>query len=269
MTPVTTEDPLPTLLAVADAITGLVERTPLAERRRVAGGHREQFAIDVTANDLAVRLLTQQGFGVLSEESGRHLWESPIRVVLDPIDGSTNCIRGLPNYGPSLCAVDEAGPVAAVVTNIPAGTTYTARRGNGSTKNGATLTPVVADRLEIVGTGDPNEALEPGVWTRLSGASAHDLCLVAEGVLDGYVDIHNTQSIWDYIGALLILTESGAVVQERAGRALFAFDAVADRQLIAAPSPDLFDQLVRALENSTGGPTPPAGPVKRLRQAFR
>lgn len=247
----TSVDVLSSILAVADAITALVDATPLPDRRRRAGGHREQYAIDVVADNLAVRALLAAGFGVLSEESGRHGWERPVRVVLDPIDGSINCIRGLPAFGPSLCAVDDQGPLAAVVVNIPSRTTYTAQRGRGATKNGEAISRVCGTELAIVGTGDPREALEPLVWTRLSGASAHDLCLVAEGALDGYADFRNTQSIWDYLGALLIVRESGGVVRERTGRDLLDFDAEADRQLLAAPTPHLFDQLVDAIDTSS------------------
>lgn len=246
-------DVLESLSGASDAIAALIEGTPAADRDRCVDPSIDQFAVDLAADALGVRLLLEAGFGVLSEESGRHRWDAPIRVVLDPIDGSTNCARGLPAYGPSLCAVDADGPLAAVVTNIPLRTTYAARRGHGATKNGVPLTPTRRDRLRVVVTGDPIAELEPAVWTRLSGASAHDLCLVAEGAVDGYADVRNTQSVWDYLGALLVLDECGGVASERDGRELLDFDAVADRRLLAAPSAELLEELERALTPARPG----------------
>lgn len=247
----TDEDVLGVLLSVAAALSSLVERTPIADRARCIDQRVDQFAIDIAADALAVRMLLDAGFGVLSEESGRHDWDAVVRVVVDPIDGSTNCARGLPSYGPSLCAVDGRGPVAAVVMNVPLGTTYAARRGWGATKNGVALSPTQRDRIGVVITGDPVHELEPAVWTRVSGASAHDLCLVAEGAVDGYVDVRNTQSVWDYLGALLVLTESGGVVRERDGRELLDFDAIANRRLLAAPNAKLLDELALAVSAAT------------------
>jgi fructose-1,6-bisphosphatase/inositol monophosphatase family enzyme len=257
---VTDEEVLAVLHEVAGEVCGLVEATPVHERAQPVDDGVDQFSIDLAADALAVRLLTAAGFGVLSEESGRHRWNAGIRVVVDPIDGSTNCARGLPSYGPSLCAVDGDGLVAAVVRNIPAATSYAARRGSGATKNGAPLLPPRRDHLRVVATGDPVDCLEPETWTRLSGASAHDLCLVADGTVDGYVDVRNTQSIWDYAGALLVLLECGAVVRERAGRELLDFDALADRRLVAAST----GQLVDLLDRLPLGP-----PVTRPRRAAR
>lgn len=239
----TDEEVLAVLQEVAGEVCGLVEATPVPERAQLIDNRVDQFSIDLAADALAVGLLTAAGLGVLSEESGRHLWNASIRVVVDPIDGSTNCARGLPSYGPSLCAVDGDGLVAAVVRNIPAGSNYAARRGAGATRNGAPLLPPRRERLRVVATGDPVDGLEPETWTRLSGASAHDLCLVADGTVDGYVDVRNTQSIWDYAGALLVLLECGAVVRERAGHELLDLDAVRNRRLVAASTVELVDSL--------------------------
>lgn len=212
-----------------------------------ADGHDDQFQVDVAADRTVREVLMPHGLGVLSEESGRHPGEVPILVVVDPIDGSTNCSRQISHYGPSLCAIDESGPLASVVHNIHTSTTYCAERGGGATRNGSPIEPAVRKSIDLLMTGDPCRELDGHAWTRVSGASAHDLCLVADGSIDGYVDHHNSQSVWDYLGAALVVWECGGAVRERGGSELVDLDARADRRLIAATSPlqlDLLDRLV-------------------------
>jgi myo-inositol-1(or 4)-monophosphatase len=231
------------LNAAADAVRDAVEALPIAIRRRRAAGHPDQFELDIAA-DRAVRgVLADGGVGILSEESGRSGPRHELVVVVDPVDGSTNCSRGTGFYGPSLCAVDSGGPLAAVVMNLSTNRRYTAVRGMGAAVNGTWIESSNSDDIALIATGDPCPYLErfPSaevrpIYTRLSGASAHDLCLVADGTYDGYVDCVNTQSLWDYLGASLVLTEACGVLRERRGADLTDLSDPGPRQIIAARS---------------------------------
>lgn len=88
------------------------------------------------------------GVGIVSEESGLHEPERDLVVVIDPVDGSTNCSRGIPWYACSLAAVDAEGVVAAMVTNLASGVTYRAVRGEGATRDGEAIANV---GLRVVG----------------------------------------------------------------------------------------------------------------------
>ena len=90
----------------------------------LAGTIPGQYFSDIAADAAAVELLTDRGVGVLSEETGRHHPDRAITVVLDPVDGSTNASRGIPWYAISLCAIDQEGPLAALVVNLANGTTF-------------------------------------------------------------------------------------------------------------------------------------------------
>ncbi len=191
---------------------------------------------------------------MLSEESGFTPSAGSLVVVVDPIDGSTNCSRGVGFFGPSLCAVDAEGPLATVVHNVGTGRRYAAVRDRGATVNGAAMRPSAGDRVGVIAVGDPCRVLErlpePGtlpVSVRVSGSSAHDLCLVAEGVFDAYVDCGNTQSVWDHLGASLVLRECGGIVAERDGEDLLDMAANAKRRLVAATSPEQFIRLTTML----------------------
>jgi myo-inositol-1(or 4)-monophosphatase len=172
--------------AVADAVAAAVAQV---EDRRPLGSRPGQYAIDLVADEAALEVLAAARVGVLSEESGLHRAGSPITAVLDPIDGSTNASRGLPYFATSCCFVDDAGPLAAVVVDQASGARYSAVRGHGSWRDGRRLQASACRELGeaiVAMTGLPRRH---GGWAqfRAFGASALELCAVAEGALDGFL----------------------------------------------------------------------------------
>ena len=214
-----------------------------------SGTKAGQYRSDLAADVAALAVLDAAGVGVLSEESGRHRLDAEVTVVVDPLDGSTNASRGIPWYATSLCAVDGDGPAAAVVVNLVSGERFAARRGGGATRNGVPISPTAATELgqSLVGlSGLPPHHLG---WKqfRSLGAVALDLCAVASGTLDGYIDCSpDAHGSWDYLGGLLVCQEAGAVVVDAAGRDLVVLDHGARRTPVAAASPGLLDALVAA-----------------------
>ncbi len=82
---------------------------------------------------------------------------------------------------------------------------------------------------------------------RAFGAAALELCAVADGTIDAFlVGAHAALAPWDYLGALLVCQESGAVVGELGGRDLVTKDPAARRAVIAAATPELFTELEAA-----------------------
>jgi fructose-1,6-bisphosphatase/inositol monophosphatase family enzyme len=183
----------------------------------------------------------------LSEESGLHHPERPLVVALDPVDGSTNASHGLPWFATSLCAVDEEGPRAAVVVNQATGTRFEAVRSGGATRDGSPVTPsaVTAIGEAFVGvSGFPARYLG---WKqfRALGAAALDLCAVACGTLDAYVDCsRDAHGPWDYLGGLLVCVEAGASVGDAHGRDMVALSPHDRRTPVAASTSQLYDELI-------------------------
>lgn len=206
-----------------------------------------QYRSDLAADAAALDVLVRAGVGVLSEESGRHRPEASVTVVIDPLDGSTNASRRIPWYATSLSAVDADGPAAALVVNLVSGERFAARRGGGATRNGSPITPTGATDLgaSIIGlSGLPPRWLG---WKqyRALGAVALDLCAVASGTLDGYIDCSpSAHGSWDYLGGLLVCHEAGASVVDAEGRDLVVLDHAARRTPVAAATPALLDALV-------------------------
>jgi myo-inositol-1(or 4)-monophosphatase len=214
-----------------------------------SGQRATQYQSDLAADEAALGVLARAGFGVVSEESGVTRPDAPVWVALDPLDGSTNAHRGIPWYATSLCAVDGDGPLAAVVHNLVSGARYTAVRGSGAWRDGVAIAASGCDVLgEAVVTlsGWPSEHLGWGQFRTL-GAAALDLCAVADGTLDGFVDCsRDAHGVWDYLGGLLVCREAGGVVHEAEGRSLVVRAHDARRTPVAGATCAVADALLAA-----------------------
>ncbi|MGH9245607.1 MAG: inositol monophosphatase family protein [Acidimicrobiales bacterium] len=214
-----------------------------------AGTRAGQYWSDLAADQVAVERLLDAGVGVLSEESGGHARDRSIVVVVDPLDGSTNASRGVPWYATSLCAVDPDGPRAAVVVDLASRVRYEAVRGGGATLDGRPIRPTACETLDqafVAVSGHPPRHFG---WSqfRALGAAALDLCAVAAGTLDAFIDCSpSAHASWDYLGALLVCREAGAPMADADGRDLVVLDGVTRRTPVAAATPALLDAALAA-----------------------
>lgn len=218
------------------------EAGELIKRTREAGveiAHTKSSSTDiVTAADRASEELigtriraVRPDDGILGEEGSDSRGSSGVRWVVDPIDGTVNYAHGLPGYAVSI-GIEVDGEVAVGVVLSPAsGTEYTAVRGAGAYRNGAPIraaAPVALDKA-LVGTGFSYERdlrisqtrtlarLLPQIADiRRIGSCALDLCAIAEGSLDGYVE-EGIGGPWDYAAGALIAREAGAEVEVLTG----------------------------------------------------
>ena len=207
-----------------------------------AGTRPGQYRSDLAADEVALAVLDRAGLGAMSEESGLHGGDRDIVVVLDPVDGSTNASRDLPWYATSLCAVDRDGARAALVVDQAGGSRFEAVRGGGARVDGVSLRPSGCTQL-----GDAVVGLSgyPPRWFgwkqfRAFGAAALDLCAVAGGRFDAYVDCSpSAHGAWDYLGGMLICQEAGALVVDAFDRPLVTLDHAARCTPVAAATPEL------------------------------
>lgn len=169
--------------------------------------------------------------GFLGEESSDETAGSTgIRWVLDPIDGTVNYLYGIPQYAVSLAAqrVEDGGAAASVVgvvADVAAGSTYWASLGGGAFCDDAPLScrrpGDMAQWLVLTGFGyDRDLRRRQGEATarllgevrdiRRCGSCALDLCAVASGRADAYLE--EGPQLWDHAAAALIAIEAGARV---------------------------------------------------------
>jgi myo-inositol-1(or 4)-monophosphatase len=240
------DDPaLDVLHRVADEVA---RRLAAAADWGFSGRRDGQYAVDVDVDEVAVSVLLDAGFAVLSEESGRS-GDGERLVVVDPLDGSTNASRGIPWFATSLCVVDDDGPAVALVANQATSERLEAVRGEGAWIGERRLVAsgrtTVADAVVGI-SGLPPGGRSAGWWQfRALGAAALDLGLVAAGSLDGWVDMSDhAHGVWDYLAAVLLCTEAGACVADAFGRDLVALDHADRRTPVAAATPELLDVLL-------------------------
>jgi myo-inositol-1(or 4)-monophosphatase len=196
--------------------------------RGLSGDRATQYHLDVAADEVARRVLGGAGYRVMSEESGI-TGDGEFTVVVDPIDGSTNCDRGVPFYSTSLAVMGDHELVAALVMNQATGTIFEAERGSGARRDGVVIAPSAETdiTLAIVGSsGYPSHNLG---WyqNRSLGAASLEICLVADGSLDVYgVAQHTGLNVWDYLAGLLIAREAGAFDADYHGEELVTTEDV-------------------------------------------
>jgi myo-inositol-1(or 4)-monophosphatase len=228
------------------------------EHRAEAGVSTKSTPTDVvTASDTALEVLVRDrlaqlrpGDPVVGEEGGGAPSGDSVTWVVDPIDGTVNFLYGLPWYCVSLAATRDGVTLAGAVAEPASGRLWSAARGAGATCDGRPLRCSAETdlALTLVGTGYAylpqrrarQAAFLGGMLPRIrdlrrSGSSALDVCSVAAGWLDAYLE-HGT-NWWDWAASALIAEEAGAVVRvpARAGHPATADGLGPDVLLAAAP----------------------------------
>lgn len=215
----------------------------------LSGRRDGQYAADLVVDDAVVPMLLAAGCDVLSEESGASAGINPnndrLLVIVDPLDGSTNASRGIPWFATALCVVDGDGPrVALVAEQSGSEVRFSAIRGKGALCDGQRIGPSDVEDFDAAVIGINGLAPEHGGWWqfRSLGAAALDLCLVAKGALDGYVDFHD-HGVWDVAASLLICKEAGCIIGEATGRPLWPSDSSQRVSPIVAGTRPIYERL--------------------------
>ncbi|MBF0108990.1 MAG: inositol monophosphatase [Magnetococcales bacterium] len=193
-------------------------------------------------------------YGILAEESSRSEVAKGWRWIVDPIDGTTNFIHGLPHFAMSIALANDNELHAAVVFNPATDELFTAERGRGAFLNGQRLRVTQNHRLDqcLLATGFPIDhperlqrqlktvmALIPGSrGIRRLGSAALDLAHLAAGRYDGYWEAGLKP--WDIAAGVLLVTEAGGLVTDFTGNG-----NVLDSGNILAASP-MIHRLLRA-----------------------
>ena len=175
------------------------------------------------------------GYGLLMEERGEiegadrtHRW------IVDPLDGTTNFLHGIPIFAVSIALQRDGDLVAGLIFNPVSHETFTAERGKGAYFNDRRLRVSARTELEdcVLGTGIPHSG-RPGhdvflqelaavmgssAGVRRCGAAALDLAWTAAGRFDGFWE-RNLRA-WDIAAGIVILREAGGYVSDTDGKDL-------------------------------------------------
>jgi myo-inositol-1(or 4)-monophosphatase len=199
-------------------------------------------------------------YGWLGEEGGGAGGADPTRRwIVDPLDGTTNFLHGLPHWAVSIALEHKGEIVAGVIFDPAKDELYFAEKGGGAWMNDtrlrvsgrrAMIESVFATGLPFGGRADLPETLKDlarllpaTAGVRRWGAAALDLAYVAAGRYDGFWErgLH----AWDIAAGLLIVREAGGLVEPIGAGG----DILEDGTVIAA-NPEIFDKFAKVIRNA-------------------
>jgi myo-inositol-1(or 4)-monophosphatase len=223
----------------------------------------------VTDADRAAEALIKEGIhserpddAILGEETGEARGSSGLRWVVDPLDGTTNFLFGIPHWAVSIACEDADGAFVGVVHDPLRDELFSAKRGEGAALNGSPIAVTDAADLAraLVGTGFSYRAEERAVAAALlptilprvrdvrrAGAASLDISWVGAGRLDAFYE--SGLAPWDAAAGTLIVREAGGRTDVMPALGPSGTGLIASGPLIFDDFRDLID---RALGQSTG-----------------
>ena len=222
--------------------------------------------VDRAAETAIIETLLQAypDHGILAEESGNAHGnrDSEYQWIIDPLDGTTNFLHGLPIYAVSIGLAHRDVVQQAVVYDPARNDLFFASRGRGAFLNDRRLRVSKRTQLgdALVGTGFPfrrgddferylqmmHSVMQRCAGVRRPGAAALDLCYVAAGWYDGFFE--TGLNPWDVAAGSLMITEAGGLIGNFTGESQFLHQ----REVVAG-NPKIYGQLVHLLAPFTRG----------------
>jgi 3'(2'), 5'-bisphosphate nucleotidase len=225
---------------------------------RDSGEHRTKsdgspsLAADEAAHAAAVEVLGGLGVTVLSEERrDRPVVDGEPWIVLDPLDGTGNFSAGLPPWAFSAGLVDGGVPVAGLVADLASGRRWTGVLGAGAERDAVPIEPRAGSTV-VVPSGPGGAAVavpSTARRVRVTGCTAVDLCLVADGSAAAWHDLDRSGThVHDVAGGLAVLLAAGGVALTADGAPLrLEPDTVTKIRFAAASSVAEAEELIGAV----------------------
>jgi len=240
------------------------------ETIKIARKQRNDFVTEVDqaaeATIIETLLGAYPGHAILAEESGHrpgreaasveeaeHVW------IIDPLDGTTNFIHGMPQYAISIALAQRGVITQGLVYDPNRDELFTATRGRGAFLNNRRIRVSNRARLDqaLIGTGFPQSRLdnldefmplfrlliERTAGVRRPGAASLDLAYTACARYDGFFELG--LSPWDVAAGSLLVTEAGGLVGDFGGDADYLFG-----QRIVAGNPKVFAALIQLIASA-------------------
>jgi myo-inositol-1(or 4)-monophosphatase len=197
-------------------------------------------------------IVAEEGSGATRGNAGSsHQW------IIDPLDGTTNFLHGVPQYAVSIALAVDGAVTQGVVYDCAKNDLFTATRGAGAFLNNRRIRVSKRDRLRdaLIGTGLPfredsdfelalsqlRAIMPKTAGIRRAGAAALDLAWVAAGYYDGFWEMKLNR--WDMAAGALLVLEAGGLVTGIDGE-----DTWMQSGAIVAGTPKIFPELLKTLQ---------------------
>ena len=214
--------------------------------------------VDHAAEDVIIRTLKDAypDHGFLAEESGYKDKQAEYLWVIDPLDGTTNFLHGVPQYCVSIGLLHKGKAAQAVVFDPTRNELFTATKGAGAYLNDRRIRVSKVDKMDgaLISTGFPfkvidrvddyllKNVMKATSGVRRAGAAALDLAYVASGRYDGFWE--RGLSPWDMCAGALLIREAGGLVGDFDGN-----EGYMESGEIVAANAKLFAALLKTLHD--------------------
>lgn len=237
-----------------------------AEASRIVGsgfGGDKTRLIDAVAEEAAIKYLEEKNLSCVfvGEECGvRRIGSSPnFYIIMDGVDGTNNAIRGVKFVSSSIALSSSeylSDLEAAVVMDLYNGEIFSAKKGSGARHNGQPIKPSnlrslrgaiisvsVSGNLESARRAMPVMGKVKGI--RALGAASLEICYVASGHLDAYIDLRGMLRTIDFVAGMLILREAGGVFLQPNGDEIpnVSLTEVKRFSVVASANRDVFEEI--------------------------
>ena len=171
---------------------------------------------DIKAEKIIINELTKakKNYSILSEEDGSKINTDSKNVwIIDPIDGTTNFLHGVPHFAISIALKSNNEIVSGLIYDPIKDEMFYAEKNNGAFFNNQRIKVSKKKNIQscLFGTGG-KEKIETDLITRKSGSAALDMAYVAAGRYDGY--FQNNLNLWDIAAGVIIIKEAGGAINE-------------------------------------------------------
>ena len=242
----------------------IINRASLDVERLTVGVKQQSdyvTEVDRAAENAIIETIREAypGHAILAEETGGSEPQggSDYQWIIDPLDGTTNFIHGLPQYAVSIGLAHKGVMNQAVVYDPTRNELFTASKGGGAFLNDKRIRVSKRAKLAeaLIGTGFPyrmfdhidaylaifRDLTQKTAGLRRPGAASIDLAYVACGRTDGFFEFG--LSPWDMAAGSLLITEAGGLAGDLAGEARY----LATGNIVAG-NPKIFSQLLQAIQ---------------------
>ena len=156
----------------------------------------------------------KKNYSIISEEGGSKInLDSENIWIVDPIDGTTNFLHGIPHFAISIALKSNNEIVSGLIYDPIKDEMFYAEKNNGAFFNNQRIKVSKKKDIEacLFGTGG-KEKIEVDLITRKSGSAALDMAYVAAGRYDGY--FQNNLNLWDIAAGIVIVKEAGGIINK-------------------------------------------------------
>ena len=186
---------------------------------------------------------TKKNFSFITEESGKILNKNKeVFWIIDPIDGTTNFMHGIPHFAISIALQKKGEIITGLIVDPIKNEIFYAEKNNGSYINNVRIRASKKSNLDeclFASNNDGVKSVHPKLNLRNTGCAALDMAYVGCGRLDGF--FHNKINLWDIAAGKIIVEEAGGKVNR--------LEDLRNKIDIRASNPNIYEKMLNKLGN--------------------